>query len=230
MKKLSTILLMFSALSLFAQSPAVSVPQKTKKMSIHFEAGVNNFHHYGHSLMDRYDVSSSHFESFTIEKELSQYISISLGARNVNYGLKESNIPIFDINGNEIANNVVVYHNHWTIQTPLQMIVKPFKSKNFSINFGGYLGYNYYNSTSSSNPNFKINEDNSKYLLDLGMNFGVGYDWFKKGNFTIGNTISYYIGFSDLNPMQPFLVAFGIPHIPIKSNGLTIGFVGKFGF
>ncbi len=57
MKKLTTILLMFSALSLFAQSPAVSVPQKTKKLSLHFEAGVNNFQYYGHWFWNIVDVS-----------------------------------------------------------------------------------------------------------------------------------------------------------------------------
>ena len=40
MKKLATILLIFSALSLFAQSPAVSVPQETKKLSLQIEAGM----------------------------------------------------------------------------------------------------------------------------------------------------------------------------------------------
>jgi hypothetical protein len=30
--------------------------------------------------------------------------------------------------------------------------------------------------------------------------------------------------------MEPFLVAFGIPHIITKSQGLTIGFTGKFAF
>ena len=40
MKKLTTTLFMLCALSLFAQSPADSVPQKTKKLSLQIEAGM----------------------------------------------------------------------------------------------------------------------------------------------------------------------------------------------
>ena len=40
MKKFATILFLFSALSLFAQSTADSVPQKTKKLSLQIEAGM----------------------------------------------------------------------------------------------------------------------------------------------------------------------------------------------
>ena len=40
MKKFAPILFLFSALSLFAQSPADSVPQKTKKLSLQIEAGM----------------------------------------------------------------------------------------------------------------------------------------------------------------------------------------------
>jgi hypothetical protein len=66
--------------------------------------------------------------------------------------------------------------------------------------------------------------------MDKGIIAGIEYDWLKKGNFTLGNSLSYYRGLTDLNSMEPFLVAFGIPHIITKSQGLTIGFTGKFAF
>ena len=229
MKKLTTILTMFCALSLFAQSPAVSVPQKTKKLSLQFEAGVNNFHNYGDAFFERYDISQSHYEAVTVEKELNPTFSISLGIRNINYGLKLSHLTTLDNNGNLISNNINVKYNYWTIQTPLQIKIKPFKSKALSLNFGGYLGFNYYNSASSSNSNITANPNEDKQLMDKGIIAGLDYIWLKKGNFTFGNSLSYYCGLSDLNPMQPFLVAFGIPHIVTKSQGITIGFTGKWG-
>ena len=230
MKKFVTILLIFSALDLFGQSTVISVPKKTKKLSIQIEAGVNNFHNYGDPLFERYDVSQSHYEAVTVEKELNQYISVSLGIRNTNYGLKLSNLTTHDNNGNLIAKNINVKYNYWTIQTPLQIKIKPFKSKNIALNFGGYLGFNYYNNATSSNSNLTVNQNDRKYLMDKGIIAGIEYDWLKKGNFTLGNSVSYYRGLSDLNSMEPFLVAFGIPHIITKSQGLTIGFTGKFAF
>ena len=230
MKKFTNILFIFSALSLFAQSPAVYVPQKTKKWNIQFEAGVNNFHNYGDAFYERYDASQSHYEAVMVEKELNPSFSVSLGIRNINYGLKLSHLSTFDNNGNLITNNIDVKYNYWTIQTPLQIKIKPFKSKRFSFNLGGYLGFNYYNSASSSNSNLTANPNEDKQLMDKGIIAGIEYNWLKKGNFTLGNSLSYYCGLSDLNPMQPFLVAFGIPHIVTKSQGITIGFTGKWAF
>ena len=227
MKKSSTILFIFSALRLFGQSPAVSVPHKTKKFSLQFEAGINNFHNYGDPIYERYDVSQSHFEAVTIEKELNSTFSVSLGARNINYGLKAT-VELTDNNGNPTGEKGVFNYNYWTIQTPLQLKIKPLNSKKLAFNFGGYLGFNYFNYATSSNANLKVNQNDYKHLMDIGMTAGIEYDWFKKGNFTLGNSISYYVGFSDLNSMPPFFLFFGIPHIVKKSQGLTVGFTGKW--
>lgn len=220
MRKFSTILFIFSALRLFGQSPAVSVPQKTKKFSLQFDAGVNNFHYYGHSLWNIYDVSSSHFEALTVEKELNPSFSISLGIRNINYGLKITSLYLTDLDGNVIDNNVVTKYNYWTIQTPLQIKIKPFKSKKFSLNFGGYLGYNYYVNATSSNPLFIQNPSKDKNVLDKGILIGIDYTWFKRGNFNLGNSISYYRGINNIRPNSNYITR--------KSQGLTIGFTGKW--
>jgi len=227
MKKISTILFIFSALRLFGQSPAVSVPQKTKNFCLQFEAGINNFHYYGDQIYERYDVSQSHFEVVTIEKELNSTFSVSLGVRNINYGLKAT-VELTDNNGNPTGERGVFNYNYWTIQTPLQLKIKPLNSKRLAFNFGGYLGFNYFNYATSSNVNLKVNQNEYEHLMDIGMNAGMEYDWFKKGNFTLGNSISYYVGFSDLNSMEPFFLFFGIPHTITKSQGLTVGFTGKW--
>ena len=83
MKKFATILLIFSALNLFAQSTVISIPKKTKELSIQIEAGIHNFHNYGDPIFERYDISQSHYEAVTVEKELNQSISVSLGIRNI---------------------------------------------------------------------------------------------------------------------------------------------------
>ena len=109
--------------------------------------------------------------------------------------------------------------NYWTIQTPVQIKVKPFQSKKLSLNAGGYLGFNYYNSESTSSSIFKIQHDNEKNALDIGMNVGIDYNWFKKGDFTLGNSVSYYRGFAYLS------------HYSLeRSQGLTIGCTAKWGF
>ncbi len=223
MKKLATILSMFYALSLFAQSPAVSVPQKTKKLSLQFEAGVNNFHYYGDPVFEMYDISQSHYEAVTVEKELNPTFSVSFGIRNTNYGIKLS-IPRTTDNSGNLIYNVLINSNHWTIQTPVQIKIMPLKSKALSLNFGGYLGFNYYNSASSSNPLIKTIPNTEKNLFDMGIILGIDYTWFKSGNFALGNSLSYYRGFNDLNP-NPF----GLDkYIPTNANGLTIGFTGKW--
>ncbi len=227
MKKIAPFMFFCIALNVFGQSHAVSVPQKTNKFSVQFEVGLNNFHNYGDPLFDRYDVSQSHYEAVAVEKELNSAFSASFGIRNINYGLKAT-VLLTDINGNPTGENGVLNYNYWTIQTPLQLKIKPFKSKQLSFNFGGYLGFNYLNYATSSTAQIKVNQNENKQLMDIGLISGMEYEWFKKGNFTLGNSISYYVGFSDLNSMEPFFVAFGIPHIVTKSEGLTIGFTGKW--
>lgn len=229
MKNLATFLLLLSAKSIFAQSHVVSFPQKTKKFNIQFEAGLNNFRNYGDPIFDRYDVSQSHYEAVSIERRLNQVFSVSFGIRNINYCLKSTS-EFTDNNGNPTGEYFESKYNYWTIQTPLQIKFKPFQMHDLSLNFGGYLGFNYYNYATSSSPKFEINQNEDKYLMDKGILVGVDYKWLKKGNFTLGNSLSYYAGLSDLNPMPPFLVAFGIPHITTKAQGLAIGFTGTFGF
>ena len=222
MKKFTTILFMFCALSLFAQSPADSVPQKTKKLNIQFEAGVNNFQYYGHWFWNIVDVSVSHYEAVSIEKELNPTFSLSFGIRNINYGIKSTGWNLTDLNGNVIANNVVHKFNYWTIQTPLQFKMKLLKSKKLAINFGGYLGFNYYNSASSSNSLVQVNPNKDKNTTDKGLIVGLDYTWIKRGNFKLGNSISYYRGFNNIAPNSTYVTR--------RTQGLTIGFTGKFAF
>ncbi len=105
---------------------------------------------------------------------------------------------------------------------PLQVIIKPFKSKKLSFNFGGYLGYNYFNSSSVSNPLITFETDNNKNLIDKGLIVGLDYTWFKRGNFKLGNSISYYRGFNNIAPNSTYVTR--------NSQGLNIAFIGTLGF
>ena len=175
---------------------------------------------FGKDILNCFNVLENYDEDFYKDVESVLYPTIVYYTLNNNKLLEEN--PIVHNFIKFCEDNINVKYNYWTIQTPLQIKIKPFKSKALSLNFGGYLGFNYYNSASSSNSNITANQNEDKQLLDKGIIAGIDYIWLKKGNFTFGNSLSYYCGLSDLNPMQPFLVAFGIPHIVTKSQGITI--------
>lgn len=224
MKKFGIILTLIIIVisSIFAQATALPVPNKSKKINIQFEAGINNFRFYDHFLWNFCDVSQSHYESISIEKELNNFFSISCGLRNTNYGIQMSNLALSDNNGNIIAKNIVANFNYWTIQTPIQIKIKPFPSKKLSIHFGGYLGFNYFNSASSSNSKLLTYPDKYKNQIDKGYIIGCDYQWYKRKNFILGNSISFYNGLNNIAPT--------VNHIPRKAQGLTIGFIGTLGF
>jgi hypothetical protein len=68
-------------------------------------------------------------------------------------------------------------------------------------------------------PIIPVPHDNEKNKLDIGMNVGIDYNWFKKGDFTLGNSVSYYRGFAYLDRYS-----FN------RAQGLTIGCTAKWGF
>jgi hypothetical protein len=157
----------------------------------------------------------------SIEKELNPTFSVSFGVRNTNYGLKLTS-QLTDFDGHPTGETVVTKFNYWTIQTPLQVIIKPFKSKNLSFNFGGYWGYNYYNSTTSPFPLLPTDPNQNKNTIDKGLLVGIDYTCLKRGNFNLGNSISYYRGFNNIAPNSTYVTR--------RSQGLTVGFIGTLGF
>lgn len=217
MKKFASILFLFSTLNLYGQTPAPLAIKPSKKYTLQIDAGVNYFRYSYYGGGGNREITTSHYEAISIERELNPTFSVSLGLRNTNYGYKR-HINEFDGTNGKWNTNIVQQWNYWTIQTPVQIKVKPFQSKKLSLNAGGYLGFNYYNSESTSSTIYTIPHDNEKNLLDIGMNVGIDYNWFKKGDFTLGNSVSYYRGFAYVS------------HYTLeRSQGLTIGCTAKWG-
>jgi hypothetical protein len=98
--------------------------------------------------------------------------------------------------------------------------MKLLKSKKLAINFGGYLGFNYYNSASSSNSLVQVNPNKDKNATDKGLIVGLDYTWFKRGNFKLGNSISYSRGFNNIAPNSTYVTR--------RAQGLTIGLTCKW--
>jgi hypothetical protein len=223
MKKFASILFLFSTLNLFGQTPAPLAIKPSKKYTLQIDAGVNCFRYRSFSRLNgNAEISVSHYEAITIDRKLNPTFSVSLGIRNTNYGYK-THIDAFDELGNLLGSNIVAEWNYWTIQTPIQIKIKPFKSKKLSLNAGGYLGYNYFNSVSNSISVNKIQRFYQKNLLDKGIIVGVDYDWFKRGDFTIGNSLTYYRGYAYLN-------RYAFEYYKSRSHGITIGCTAKWGF
>jgi Outer membrane protein beta-barrel domain len=219
MRKILSILSLVSSLNLFGQSPTPVANKPSNKYTLQIDAGINYFRYSSFGMTRRgYPLTESHYEAITVDRQLNPNFSISMGLRNTNYGYKRIT-DIFDINGNQIGNNITQQWNYWTIQTPIQIKYRPFQSKRISLNAGGYLGYNYFNSESSSSPVIKTKHDNDKNPLDIGMNVGMDFNWYKKGDFTLGNSVTYYRGFTYLSYFST-----------IRAQGLTIGCTAKWGF
>ena len=225
MKKFASILFLFNTLNLFGQTPAPLAIKPLKKYTLQIDAGVNFFRYsreqftlWPRSTYSNPENTASHYEAITITSELNPTISFSLGIRNINYEYK-SHFSAFDATTENVTSNNILQWNYRTIQTPIQIKIKPLTSKKLSFIAGGYLGYNYHNSESTLSSEIQIPHDNMKNKLDKGIILGMDYDWFKMGDLLIGNSLSYYRGYPYLHPFK----------YTRRSQGLTIGFTAKWG-
>lgn len=217
MKKFASILFLFITLNLFGQTPAPLAIKPSTKYTLQIDAGLNYFRYSEIPIIGSVsNPIASHYEALTIVRELNPTFSISLSLRNTNYGRKQY-IYVFD--GTNYLTPVTHQWNYWTIQTPIQIKVKPFQSKKLSLNAGGYLGFNYYNSESTSSEDFKVRHDNYKNILDIGVVVGIDYNWYKKGEFSIGNSLTYFRGYPYLSPFT----------YTRRAQGMTIGCSAKWG-
>ena len=125
MKKFASILFLFITLNLFGQTPAPLAIKPSTKYTLQIDAGLNYFRYSEIPVIGSVsNPIASHYEALTIVRELNPTFSISLGLRNTNYGRKQY-IYVFD--GTNYLTHVNHQWNYWTIQTPIQIKIKPFQ-------------------------------------------------------------------------------------------------------